>query len=289
MNEEIDAAQLANDEAQFEAGFSGTAAAAVAPEVKTEPIENVDPTKTVVAEEQPQLAGMSTGQIRELLAKASEVDSLKEELVDTRNRFHGRFGEVNAKLNELLKQQQAVTPAGAKFTADKFKRLSQEYPEIAEAIAGDLSDNFSAGAGESAIDIDAKLNQAVSYAVNASEQKMIAREQDKETLRMNKYRKTWREDMGTSDFTLFKSQLPQQERQTFDASWDADEINDTFKKYDAWKEQSVKKSTAQQEQQAAKKTRLEQAIQPRGQSTDHSPSDADAFEAGFNARRKLRQ
>lgn len=288
MNEEIDATQLANDAAQFEAGFSGTTAEAVAPEVKTEQAEDTK-TEAVVAEEQHQFAGMSTDQLRALLAKASEVDNLKEELVDTRNRIHGRFGEVTSKLNELLKQQQTVTPAGAKFTAEKFKRLSQEYPEIAEAMASDLSETFAIGSTASAADLDTKLNQVVNFMRSEYEERLAAHDRDSETRRMDKYRKTWREDLSTPDFALFKSQLPPEERQSFEASWDADEIHGVFKKYDEWKDRSVKKITDAQAQQAAKTKRLEQAIQPRGQSTDHSPSDADAFEAGFNARRKLRQ
>jgi hypothetical protein len=287
MSEEIDANQLAQDEADLEEGFSGKAAAAAIPDAKPTEDVKVEGGSDVVTEEQ-QFAGMSDSQLRALLAKASEVDSLKEELVDTRNRIHGRFGEVTAKLNELFKQQQTATPAGGKFTADKFKRLSQEYPEIAEAMASDLSDTFAAGSTESAVDIDNKLNQVVNFMRSEYDQKLVAHDQESETRRMDKYRKTWREDLSTPDFTLFKSQLPQEERQAFDASWDADEINDTFKKYDAWKERSVKKSTDLQTQQAAKTKRLEQAIQPRGTSTDHSPSDADALEAGFQSVRGRR-
>lgn len=285
MSEEIDAKRLANDEAQLEAGFSGVTAEAVAPETKNGPVD-VDPTETV--EEQPQFAGMSADKLRALLAKASEYDSLKEELVDTRNRIHGRFGEVTAKLNELLKQQQTAAPAGAKFTADKFKRLSQEFPEIAEAIAGDLSDTFATDSTASAEDIDNKLKQAVNFMRSEYEQKLVERDQKLETRRMDKYRKTWWDELSTPDFTLFKAQLPQEERQAFDASWDADEIHDTFKKFDEWKDKSVKKTTDQQAQQAAKTKRLEQAIQPRGRSPDHSPSDEAALEAGFNAVRGKR-
>lgn len=287
MSEEIDATQLAQDEADLQAGFSGATAEAVAPEVKTEQVEDIQ-TEAAAVEEQPQFAGMSTEQLRALLAKASEVDSLKEELIDTRNRIHGRFGEVTAKLNELLKQQQTVTPAGAKFTADKFKRLSQEYPEIAEAMASDLSETFATGSTESAADIDTKLNQVVNFMRSEYEQKLVAHIQESETRRMNKYRPKWKEDLSTPDFTLFKSQLPQEERQSFEASWDADEIHGVFKKYDEWKDKSAKKATDMQTQQAAKTKRLEQAIQPRGQSTDHSPSDEAALEAGFNAVRGKR-
>lgn len=288
MSEEIDATQLANDEAQFEAGFSGTTAEAVAPEVKTEPAENAVETARVSAEEQPHFAGLSAEHLRGLLAKASKVDALESELIDTRNRFHGRFGEVTAKLNELLKQQKTITPAGAKFTADKFKRLSQEYPEIAEAMASDLSETFATGSTEDAADLDQKINNAVNHALFVNEQERITRYKKSETLRMNQFRNGWWEEKDAPDFTLFKSQLPPEERQSFDSSWDADEIHGVFKKYDEWKDRSAKKLTDTQTQQAAKTKRLEQAIQPRGQSTDHSPSDADAFEAGFNARRKLR-
>lgn len=275
MSEESD--QLAKDEAEFTAGFDGTTAEAVKPEVKPEP----EVTPEVTPEPEEEVAGVPQTELRALLAKAAEVDALKEELIDTRNRIHGRFGEVTAKLNELLKQNQTA-PAGAKFTAEKFKRLSKEYPEIAEAIAGDLSETFAAT--PEPVDIDNKLNQAVNFMRSEYEQRLAAFEQDSETRRMDKYRKTWREDLATPDFSLFKSQLPPEERQSFDASWDADEINGVFKKYDAWKDGLVKKKT----DQADKKKRLEQAIQPRGQTTDHTPSDEDAFEAGFNARRKLR-
>ena len=68
-------------------------------------------------------------------------------------KVHGRYGELNSLVQGLQQQlvalnAQGKSGQGARLTKESLKRLSEEYPEIAEILAEDLSDALgSAGSG----------------------------------------------------------------------------------------------------------------------------------------------
>lgn len=283
-NTEVTTEEAANAEAvaaeeAFEAGFTGKPLKDAGPANPEVPDTTTETETETGSEDQPPadppavLAGLSEDQIKVLLAKASEVDSLKEELTTTRDKLFGRFGELNRTIQQLQDakpdQQPAATAAGTRITADKLKRLSEEYPEIAEILAEDLSDVLSAPAPQEPVDIDARLKShadEVSHTVN----ERLADQM------MTYLRRDWREVIASPEFALYRSQeMKPEDGEQFDTSWDPFYIDGEIKKFDEWK--------GKQNKQAEKTSRLENAVQPRGTTTDHAPSDTDAFEAGFRA------
>ena len=263
----------AQAEADFKAGFTGEdpaktddvekpASVAVESESQdTAQVADAEPAKSV-------MAVLTEDHIKTLLAKASKVDALEQELISTRDRLFGRYGEVQRTLQEM-KQAQAPSNGGAKLPAINLKRLSAEYPEIAEILAEDLSSAFPASTATEAPSIDDVMN-AVDKRI--------------ELRAMNAMRKDWRDVIKTDDFTLFKSQLPVAEQEQFEDSWDANYINDVITKYDAWKEGATKQASASTQKTTEKQNRLERAIQPRGTTTtNRSLSEEDEFEAGFKS------
>lgn len=269
-------------DAQFEAGFTGKPLPAATQQPEEEATETQTETtepeqKTEAEDEAPQpamFAGFTEDQIKQLLAKASEVDKLETRVRD----LYGRFGEANRLIQELRNR-----PAGQKLTAPQLKRLSAEYPEFAEALSADLSEAFVPQEEQPKVDINELLTKE-----RDSLRGELTQEYDQKLARtvMNILRPSWEQEVMSDDFRLFYSFMPQAEREVFDSSWDPNEVNSTFVKYDAWKserQKAAEKQVASIKAAEEKKKRLDAAVLPRGTSTELTPSDDDAFEAGFNA------
>ncbi len=232
-------------------------------------------------EEETLLAGLNESEIKRLLANASRVDELEarlqatqDELVDTRTRLHGRFGEVNRDMKKLQEREPAGIPR--KLSPDKFKRIKEHWgDEATQALADDLSELVAEDTQDDQDQVAEQIKKLdVYYQGRLRSLSEDMRKRDKQEL--TRLRPTWEKDKDTSEFALFKSQLPVEDRVTFDSSWDAHEVNDIYQKFDKWKEKSTR--------QTQKDKRLEGAIQPRGQSTaDHQMSDHAAFAEGVKS------
>jgi len=271
-------------QAQFELGFAGGDNPPATPktdEVIVQPVVKEEAKKEdVISNEESEpapvlMGGLDETALKNLLAKAAKVDSIESEQIATRDRLYGKIGELNRAIQELKQQQQTpAKPAGVKLSANQFKRLSQDYPDLAEAIAEDFAElNVSSGEKDQPVDIEALITPRL----EAIQQQIKAESEQQMELRLMSYmRPSWRDDVQSQDFTLFKSQLSPDVSKKFDESWDATYINDILSQYDAWKD---KANTPRQD----KSKRLEQAIQPRSTVADHTPSDIDQFEAGFKS------
>ena len=105
-----------DDDAAFLAGFNGEETAPADPE----------------PEPPPTMFGFTEDQFKDLFAKAQEVDRLKEREA----KVFGTLGSLKQTLDNLRQQQPQAT---AKVTKESLKRLSAEFPEMAEMLADDLS------------------------------------------------------------------------------------------------------------------------------------------------------
>lgn len=253
-------------------------------EETVDPVETEQPSSEAKEDTQEAtlLAGLNESEIKRLLASAAKVEELEQrlaatqdELIDTRTRLHGRFGEVNSVLKQLKEREPAGVPQ--KLTPDKFKRIKEHWgDEATQALAEDLSELVVPASGDKeAPEYEERLKKMDAYyqgRLNALSEEMMERDRKE----LSRLRPTWKEEKATPEFALFKSQLPTEDRATFDTSWDAYEVNGIYQKFDKWKERSLRQTT--------KDKRLEGAIQPRGQSTsDHSVSERAAFAEGFKS------
>jgi len=262
-NAEIDEERLA--EAEFVSGFTGQ---------PVDPADYAAPTNADGANETESsdshgsgttISGLNEDQITALLAKASEVDSLKDELKHTRDQLFGKFGEINRSLLQLQQQEKESTDRLV-LSADKFPRLNDEFPGLAEALAGDLSElnAVNMGGGDYAEAFENLRREYDDKILQATAETAI-------TI----MRPDWRSVIASPEFTLYKSQMPQEEREKFDSTWDPYYMADTIKQFDAWQGAAKKASSS--------KARLAEAVQPRGFANNSTVSDDDAFEAGFRS------
>jgi hypothetical protein len=278
-----------NDQSAFEAGFASASGkevasstqSAVKAEVEAEAVAEVPATEEAVAEaaaEEPEIDptyGLPTFQVKELLAKAAEVDNLRAELAHTRDRLFGHLGEVKKTMQELRQQQ---PQGGVKLSAASLKRLSGEYPELAELLAQDLSElPVSGGATPRAFDpsqLDPIFDQRLKQ-----HQEVMQRQQEARWLDM--LHPNWREVAASPDFKLWKQSLEPDVQKELDNSWDAAFLAQGFGAFENWRNQQAERTRTASE---SRKQRLTQAITPTGVPSQSSTADdLDAFMSGFNA------
>lgn len=253
---EVETTEVAAPEsdAAFEAGFSG-----IEEEPKPEP------------EPEPQkLQTITEDQLKELLAKAAEVDKLKER----EQRINGTLGSLKQSIDQL-RNQPRPTATAIQVTKEKFAKLSQMFPEMAEALASDLN-GVLMGAGSAPVD-PAQFEQVVESKLNERlQQSQQAMQQQFESKVLTVMHPDWRQVVPSPEFQQWKQSLPPEVVQELDNSWDAEFIGSKLSEFKDWKSKAV-------QGQAQKKSRLEAAITPRGGPIAPAKTLDDAFLEGFKS------
>jgi hypothetical protein len=258
------------DEAAFAAGFDETRGEE--PPVESQASEEVQVTEEEppVAEEPQQtlIAGLTEEQVKSLLLKAGEVDKLSDRI----EKAFGKHGEAMRAIQQLQQQRSG----GVQLNASALKRLSSEFPEMAEMLASDLSEAFagqSGGAAQPSFDpelIEQHLQGRVADV-------RAGLEQDMEKRLLKREHRDWETVVTSDDFKLWKDNvLPPEDSAKLGASWDSDFISEKLDEFKAWRN----KSSVSKEN---KQKRLESAVTPRGGSGQPSTiqSEEEAFASAF--------
>lgn len=278
--EVVENAVVDADDAAFAAGFAEARGdeppAEAAPSDVTEPVAEEAPAENLPeaeAKAETLIAGLTESQLKELLIKAGEVDSLKLQI----EKSFGKVGE----LNRTLQQLQARTEAGepVELTEEDVADLANDFPELAQAQLNVLRKFASkmrgtGTAAQPAIDLDG-LRQQVKQEVTAEYDRKL------EERLLNFRHPGWVQEVQSQDFMLWgQNQLGQDEFQQLIQSTDADFISSKLDAFKLWKDNAVK-------QTKQKQRRLESAITPRGDSTSPptTQSEEDAFIRAFKAAR----
>ncbi len=274
--------QQVQDDASFEAGFA-IARGEEPPTTETTKEtaqtaeEQTQETEQATSQEVPPatlLAGFTEDQIKDLLAKAGQVDAIKQESEQRLRQVFGKLGEINS----LVQQMQQSRGSGVKLAADKLTRLNAEFPEMAEMLAADLGEALSVPSG-AAFD-PAQLDTLVAERLTAQEAKLNA---EFEKRWLSRSHKDWQTVVKSPEFIGWEDTVLDQGMADLRGdSWDADFIAERLTEFKAWQaEQSVKKQAAE-EARRNKQTRLEAAIAPQGAGAKtEAINDDEAFLAGF--------
>lgn len=222
------------------------------------------------------IPGYTEKQLKALLAKGPEVET---KMTAEIRKLHGKIGEISG----LIKQIQTAKPTeqGRKITASALKKLSADYPDLAEALAEDLSGIYAekqetpeAKPADNSADIDKLVNARL-----AETAANMQREFQEELLTIR--HKDWRKILPTDDFKSWWYSLPEDKRNYYDSP-KAEISSEALDAYKAAKESTKKKTTE-------KKERLEAVITPKTtQAAPPSQNEEDALEAGFRSVRRRR-
>lgn len=250
--EQVVSPQAQADDDAFQAGFD-TARSGGEPQPEPEPPKLI--------------AGFTEDQVKDLLAKAAEVDKLKEREA----KVFGTLGSLKQSIDAIRSQPQAPQGSQAVKLNGALKRLSAEFPEMAAMLSEDLNEALQ-GSGGAPGGMDSQaLNDRLEHAGKTMELKMLSMAH-----------RNWQRDVMTPEFEQWKGTLPPDELQIVKDSWDAVAVSAALDKFKEWK------SAATQAKQS-RQSRLEAAITPRG-NKQPTPvmSEDDAFLAGFKSVRGIK-
>ena len=234
------------------------------------------------------LAGLSSDQLKALLARVPDVERKLEAQMQ---KVTGKLGEFNRTLQQL--QSSSRQPGGAAYqiAADKLKRTREMYPDLADAIASDLAEVFNgatiagatpeaAASGQPAQPVQSgptpeQIARFVEAKTQEAQQAMARRYEER---MLTQRHPDWVETARTPDFKLWAETLPAKERQMLLTSEDA--------LFVAQKLDAYKAARAQQHNSRTNtRRRLEQAVVPTASSgagaSTLSQTEEDAFLAGF--------
>ena len=237
-------------EAAFAAGFS-----------------NEEPVKEPPAEPAPQTVVLTAEELADLKAKAAEIDKLKER----EQRIYGTLGSLKQSIDQLRNQPRPSATA-VQVTKANLSKLSEMFPEMADALAQDLNGVLHTGSVD-----PAQFEQAVENRLN---ERLQQTQQMFETKVLSVVHPDWRQIVPSEDFQRWKQNLPEEVRTELDNSWDAEFIGSKLSEFKDWKGKAT-------QGQQAKQRRLEAAITPRGNAQMPAPTEDDAFLMGFKKARGL--
>lgn len=234
--------QVETSDADLQAGFNA--------------VNGIEPPKPEPEPEVKLIAGYTEDQIKEAFAT---IDSLKQR----ESKVFGSLGSMKQTLDSIRTQQQA--PA-VKVTPDSFKRLSKEFPEIAQMLAEDLGESFS---GSAPVFDDTKIDERIQTSNKAIESKLLTIQH-----------RDWKTVTQSDDFRGWKDSLPPATKAELESSWDAEFLGEKISEFKEWK---AKASQSKQ----VNRQRLEAAIPPKSGNASGKPalSETDAFAAAFNKAR----
>ena len=225
----------------------------------------------VQALEQQLFAGYTESELKALLGRVAEVDSLKEGL----RKAHGHIGELKSR-QQSAPATAPVPPAAPELPAE-LKHVEEDYPDIAAYFKAQ---------------IDLRMQQIQQAAPQQPEQQLVATTgtpsdaaapspMEIELAVMDRMHAGWRDTVQSQDFQLWLATQNEQVRQTYAVSESADELGGVLGQYGQW----TMARQAQVARSAKAQQRLANAVTPSGNApkAQAAITEQDAFEAAFKA------
>lgn len=265
-----------NTEQDEQSGLSAVFGEEPAPVAASEP-EEIEPADEVVEESQPEPEAPEPAADEVTEPEPEAKPSLEDELRQLRDqvtnlsalpdhirRLDGRYGELHRAQQQLQQTKVQLSP-------DKFKKLSESFPELAEALASDLSEAFSPAqptpAASPQIDpnqFEQVVNQRVSQATEGLNRQV-------QVLNLSIQHKDWREVSASQGFQQWAAKQPAEVRNALANSWDVDFISQQLSAY--------KQASKPDPKASAKNKVIQAAVTPAGNRSamPATDSEADAF------------
>lgn len=259
-------------EADFEAGRKASRGDNEPPAEEATPPEEVveqspEEDKQKAEEQSPALiAGLTEDELKQTLAKAHKFDALSAQLMQETRKIHGKFGEIQGKLKELSR--------GKRISKADLKRLSENWPEIADDLAADL-ESLTVGGGEP--DVMAAKEEVL--------REVMGQLEALNTKMLTLVKPNWQETIATPEWDLFLGTLPPDQKEAIETTTDPAAAVKALNAFEEWANRGKK----QQEKRDDKDKRLLRAMTPKGVAPEPSEKQksADAeFEAGRILARK---
>jgi len=246
----------------FDGAFSDSPVTPVEPPVESAPVETEESPAVVEPEvaSEPEVAAPEI----DVRALADRISHLPDEI----RRVHGKYGELHREIQSLQQNSRRINPDD--IVADRFKRISVDYPDLAELLAEDLKGLF---AGVSS-DSPEEPKQPVDV-----EQIVLSRTEPLtkqiQVLQLSLEHADWKHVARSPEFQQWKSALPMDEQDRLDNSWDAAYLSEKLSAYKA----TIKPKEEVSPKASEKNKVIQAAVTPVGSkaSAPATDSELDAF------------
>lgn len=272
--------QQAQANTDLEAGFK-QAHGNVTPPAETPAEKKEAPAATTTTETPAETkARLTDEQLQAMYDKIPGLEKMVEQQLHKMSSDLGRkFGDVERKLQDIQKGKPA-----RKFSADGFKRLKEEFPEIADMFVEGLNESLAAEISAAENESQSKtstpqepidINATVEQRVNAAVAEVSAKTEQR---LLTVLHPDWQKVVKSPEFAAWMKTLPEADAKKYGESDDAFVAAEAFTAFKAYKPKS-------QKPRAPNKERLEAAITPDGDGAPPTPTldDNAQFIAGFNA------
>ena len=215
-------------------------------------------------EDAPVFAGLTESQLKSILERATRVDAIEDQL----RKANGKIGELNGTLQEIQRRRPTQHAPADDLDDEQIAEFESTFPEFGPAveararkIAQEVMQSQQAQGQHDPEEISKQVNLAV----------------------MNTTHKGWQQTTASDDFKLWIASQPPDVQQTFQTTWDAQELGGIVTAFTSRQQAASARSTKS-------KQRLEAALTPDGRSSKvvHAVTEQDAMQAGFDAVRTPR-
>jgi hypothetical protein len=214
------------------------------------------------------VAGVTGEQLTAMLAKLPEIDKLGDMTSSELRKVHGKIGELNRTLQEL--QKNSAAKGSLSLAGKSFKRLNEEFPEIAEILAADLNEAGFAGGSNDQARLEPLVNERV----------LQVQEQMQRDMQMNLLKIQHRDYLDVvkgDDFKVWMQTIPVEDQKQINDTWDAMYLGEKISAFKSWRDK-------RNEGSFSRKERLQRAITPKGlqqKAQQSALSEEDGFRAAF--------
>lgn len=285
-------------EADLEAGFSQVSkgiepvatTAALPPSTPAAPTTPSEPSQT--PDSQPFAVKPEDWQsVNERVAKIDQLEAQLRKSIDT---AMGKIGGVERVLREL--QSASSTGRAPNISKEAFKSLYENFPEIADDLVTGLKNAMpesatpSAAAAVAAQTLDPETIKKEVGAV------LRSAEAERSTKWLDRKHAGWREVVKATDdagaptpYRQWLATQPQAYQDQINSSLDYEDISESLTKFATYQDDQ-KKAAEKEQSKAARKTRVEQTVAPKGVPGPVSTqlTDEEEFERGYKAVRSGR-
>ena len=215
-------------------------------------------------QEAPVFAGLTESQLKSILERATRVDAIEDQL----RKANGKIGELNGTLQEIQRRRPTQHAPAEDLDDEQIAEFESTFPEFGPAveararkIAQEVMQSQQAQGQRDPEEISKQVNLAV----------------------MNTTHKGWQQTTASDDFKLWIASQPPDVQQTYQTTWDAQELGGIVTAFKSRQQAASARSTKS-------KQRLEAALTPDGRSSKvvHAVTEQDAMQAGFDAVRTPR-
>ena len=215
-------------------------------------------------QEAPVFAGLTESQLKSILERATRVDAIEDQL----RKANGKIGELNGTLQEIQRRRPTQHAPADDLDDEQIAEFESTFPEFGPAveararkIAQEVMQSQQAQGQRDPEEISKQVNLAV----------------------MNTTHKGWQQTTASDDFKLWITSQPPDVQQTYQTTWDAQELGGIVTAFKSRQQAASARSTKS-------KQRLEAALTPDGRSSKvvHAVTEQDAMQAGFDAVRTPR-